>query len=126
MMQQFHSIEWVTRHAQIRAMQRFGLNPPAACWLRAVLDILDGIEGRPTAILTRRNIKGCGADEWLVMLGSVPAKVIWAPPSCQIITCYQPGHAPLPDFRPTGSERARMRRREARDGWAHDAIGYGG
>lgn len=74
-----------TTHAAERAAERYGLNPTAADWSRAVLDIIDSCAG-DTRAATRLAAMPHGVERSLVRLGDCPVIAIYAPENALIIT----------------------------------------
>lgn len=87
MTHEIHVMPWVTKHAQLRAIQRLGGNPTRRAWGDAVLAILDSAAGLSTAA-TLLHAAPIG-ERWLINLAGMPVKVIWCQEHAIIRTIYE-------------------------------------
>jgi len=74
-----------TIHAEVRALERYGVEPSAADWSAAVDAIIGVVAGESRAALLLRRLHS-NSEEWIVRVSGVAMRVVYKPSAACIIT----------------------------------------
>lgn len=102
---------WVTEHATIRMVERWGVSPTADQWRDAVLRIIAAVAGDPPQRVMRQQVRPSGIEWWIVELAGVTVPVVYSPEAARIVTVMESA-AWSPRHHGHGQRRGILRRHE--------------